>query len=197
MTNIYKTYINELVIYKFPSEQLIRFIESNNEDDGINVLLNNIVWFITNNHFDLLKPLYGQNPDLIKYNNWDVVRCAASNGYLDTLKYMHSITDISDGIKSSDWYAVRRAASNGHLDILEYFHSIMDISDGIKARDWGAVRYAAYNGNLDTLKYLHSLKDISDGLKACYWDAVREANTEMKQWIKTTFPELMKQYKND
>ena len=73
----------------------------------------------------------------------------------------------------------------------------MDISDGLKADNWAAIRYAVERGKLNILKYLHSLKDISDGLKACDWFAVRNANTEMKQWFKTTFPELMKQYPND
>ena len=126
MTNIYKAFINELVIYNFPSSELIKFIESNNEDDGIHILLDNIDWFIKNNHFDLLKPLYEQNLDLIKYNKWYAFRCAA------------------------------------------------------------------FNDNLDILKYLHSIMDISDGLKACDWFAVRNANTEIKQWFKTIFPDIMK-----
>ena len=64
--------------------------------------------------------------------------------------------------------------------------------DGIKGRDWYAVRYAAYYGHLDIIKYLHSITDISDGIKAYNWEAIRNANTEIKQWFKTIFPDIMK-----
>ena len=69
-------------------------------------------------------------------------------------------------------------------------------SDGLKYNDWFAVRNAARNGHLDTLKYLHSLTDITDGIKACDWQTVRNTNTETKQWINDTFPELIKEYVN-
>ena len=69
--------------------------------------------------------------------------------------------------------------------------------DGIKAYNWYAVRNAASNGKLNIIKYLHSITDISDGIKARGWFAVRKANTETKQWFKTTFPELMKECPNE
>ena len=101
-----------------------------------------------------------------------------------------------DGIKSNNWDAVRLAAEIGHLDILEYFHSITDISDGIKVDKWYAVRKAARHGDLDILKYFHSITNISDGIKSDNWYVVRKANTETKQWLNDTYPELMKEYVN-
>ena len=149
-----------LIKAKACKNQLNKLLNAETDIESVKVVINNLNWSMNN------------LPEMLK----DGIRL------------------YPDSIKADDWYAVRYAASNGHLDTLKYMHSFTDISDGIKAIDWFAVRNAAFNYNLDTIKYLHSIMDISDGLKADNWYVVRRANTETKQWLDDTFPELIKEY---
>ena len=71
--------------------------------------------------------------------------CAAQNGHLECLKYLH------EEVKAPwDYGTAVAAAKNGHLHILEYlFERKYD-----KCYEY-ACQWAAMNGQLDCLKYLH------------------------------------------
>ena len=71
--------------------------------------------------------------------------CAASEGHLECLKYLHEEAKAPWGSGTADL-----AAENGHLHILEYLvEREFDQYDTLAC--WEAARY----GNLDCLKYLH------------------------------------------
>jgi len=77
----------------------------------------------------------------------DACACAAENGHLECLKYLH------EEVKAPwDSSTASRAASNGHLHILEYLVECK--YDKYNAL---ACRFAAVNGHLDCLKYLHEI----------------------------------------
>ena len=105
------------------------------------------------------------NPEMVKYcvanechiNELACV-CAASEGHLECLKYLHEEAKAPWGSGT--------AAQNGHLHILEYL--VEREYDEYNER---ACMHAAKNGHLDCLKYLHETAKAP-------WDylAVREAH---------------------
>jgi len=90
----------------------------------------------------------------------DACACAAMNGHLECLKYLH------EEVKARwDSGTAECAAQNGHLHILEYL-----VERKYDKYNAYACSYAAKNGHLDCLKYLHKTAKAP-------WnsDAVREA----------------------
>jgi hypothetical protein len=87
--------------------------------------------------------------------------CAASEGHLDCLKYLHE-----EAKAPWDWRTAAWAADNGHLQILEYL-----VERKYDRYDKRACQWAAENGDLDCLQYLHETAKAP-------WDymAVREAH---------------------
>ena len=87
--------------------------------------------------------------------------CAASEGHLECLKYLHEEAKAPWGSGTA-----ALAAQNGHLHILEYL-----VEREYDEYDEGACADAAEFGHLDCLKYLHETAKAP-------WDylAVREAH---------------------
>jgi hypothetical protein len=98
--------------------------------------------------------------------------CAASEGHLDCLKYLHE-----EAKAPWDWRTAAWAADNGHLQILEYL-----VERKYDRYDKRACQWAAENGDLDCLQYLHETAKAP-------WDedAVRDAHnknhTECVQYL--------------
>ena len=91
----------------------------------------------------------------------DACACAALEGQLECLKYLH------EEVKAPwNWRTAYFAAFNGHLHILEYL-----VERKYDKYDEEACRGAAKNGHLDCLRYLHETAKAP-------WDymAVREAH---------------------
>ena len=79
----------------------------------------------------------------------DACGCAAENGHLECLKYLHEEVKAPWESCTASW-----AAKNGHLHILEYLvERKYDKYDGDGL--FCACKLAAENGHLDCLKYLH------------------------------------------
>ncbi|NGX43640.1 MAG: hypothetical protein K940chlam7_01939, partial [Chlamydiae bacterium] len=84
---------------------------------------------------------------------------AAQKGYLEAMKYLHSLDpslhNEEDDNGETPFHA---AASNGHTEALKYLHSL-DPSLHNKTSDtgWTPFHEAAYNGHMEAMKYLHSL----------------------------------------
>ena len=70
--------------------------------------------------------------------------CAALEGHLEILKYLHEEVKAPWDFRTADW-----AAENGHLHILEYL-----VERKYDQFDVSACTRAAMNGHLDCLKYL-------------------------------------------
>jgi hypothetical protein len=91
----------------------------------------------------------------------DACGCAAENGHLECLKYLHEEVKAPWESCTASW-----AAKNGHLHILEYL-----VERKYNKYNEVPCRFAAENGHLDCLKYLHETAKAP-------WDsrAVREAH---------------------
>ncbi len=120
------------------------------------------------------------NLEMVKYcvaNEFSIgtgaCACAARNGHLECLKYLHEEAKAPWDSLTASW-----AAQNGHLHILEY---LVECKHEFKL-DILACQYAAMNGHLDCLKYLHETAKAP-------WDyqAVRETHrhkhTECLQYL--------------
>ena len=80
-----------------------------------------------------------------KIENLFSMNRASKYGYLEVIKYFHSI-----GRKCTD-EAMDYASYNGHIDVLRYLHSI-----GANCTV-DAMNYASNTGYLNVVKYLHSI----------------------------------------
>ena len=92
------------------------------------------------------------NKEMVKYcvanecpTGTGTCACAAQNGHLEVLKYLHEEAEAAWDLRTATW-----AAENGHLHILEYL-----VERKYDKYHEGACQLAANNGHLDCLKYLH------------------------------------------
>ena len=77
----------------------------------------------------------------------DACACAAMNGHLECLKYLHEEVKARWDFRTAAW-----AAKYGHLHILEY---LVERKFDNYNTDACACAYAAFGGHLECLKYLH------------------------------------------
>jgi hypothetical protein len=106
------------------------------------------------------------NLEMVKYcvanecpvDEW-ACACAAENGRLEVLKYLHE--EVKEPCDATTAY---RAASNGHLHILEYL-----VERKYDQFDVDACRGAAMEGQLDCLKYLRETAKAPWDLMAVYF----------------------------
>jgi hypothetical protein len=75
----------------------------------------------------------------------EACECAAWNGHLECLKYLHEVAKAP-----WDWKTASSAAEHGNLHILEYL-----VERKYDKYDMNACWFAASNGHLDCLKFLH------------------------------------------
>jgi hypothetical protein len=135
------------MINKIP-DKFYKFIFGNKDKININ-LLNDL--FPMN---DLIKQIEIIIDDTFpSYNTYKLCCKAASNGYLDCLKYAYTHENLCQWNK----YTCSEAASNGHLDCLKYAHE--------NGCPWDneTCSKAAENGHLDCLMYAHE--------NGCEWDS--------------------------
>lgn len=94
---------------------------------------------------------------------------AAAGGFLDIVKYLHSIG------MPFHYDAITLAAWNGHFNVVKYLHS-----NGCKLIS-NATAYSALGGHLEIVKYLHE--------NGCYWSdftftyAIRSGNVEIIKYV--------------
>ena len=92
------------------------------------------------------------NKEMVKYcvanecpTGTGTCACAAQNGHLEVLKYLHEEAEAAWDLRTATW-----AAENGHLHILEYL-----VERKYDKYSGSACTLAAEKGHLDCLKYLH------------------------------------------
>jgi hypothetical protein len=103
---------------------------------------------------------------------WRTCACAAKNGHLEILKYLH------EEVKAPwDWDTAAWAAENGHLHILEYL-----VEREYDQFDEYALQWAAGNGHLDCLKYLRETAKAPWDSRVVYYAHVNN-HTECVQYL--------------
>ncbi|CAL6399693.1 unnamed protein product [Bathycoccus prasinos] len=104
--------------------------------------------------------------------DWRTCACAAKNGHLEILKYLH------EEVKAPwDWDTAAWAAENGHLHILEYL-----VEREYDQFDEYALQWAAGNGHLDCLKYLRETAKAPWDSRVVYYAHVNN-HTECVQYL--------------
>ena len=135
------------------------------------------------------------NVDNLKLEEIQIaLRCAARNGHLEVLKWLHETFGLTDvDARAEENYALRLSARNGHLEVLKWMHETFGLTD-MDARAEGnyALRVAAENGRLEVLKWMYEtfgLTDMDARAEGNYALRVAAENgrLEVLKWLHGTF----------
>lgn len=132
----------------------------------------------------LTKLFFNDKKRLRCFNFGTAIACAAKNGNLPVVKWLHSKhlcachNDITDEL---DDYPIDYAAENGHLEIVKWLHKYCK-----KGRtSWNALSNAAVSGHLEVVEWLD--KHRYEKGNAIY-DALEADQVQVVNWFHENYP---------
>jgi len=97
-------------------------------------------------HFDIVKWLYENRKETLEGCTKAAMTVAASNGYLDIVKFLHK-----NKLSGCTDFAIERAALNGHLNVVKWIYK----NQSTRGIATFPIDNAASNGHLDIVKWLY------------------------------------------